>query len=243
MADLDSNEGERARRIVIHSTVWSVPIFSAAVATPTVAASSGCASGAIVWSDPGFVRVSSMSGHGTVTATGPSGSALIDYQITSSVQANGALSPDSEHLSPNGQGLKLDSTPQETLAPDVFDPHHSSDTHVSFDAPIQNVRFRIGDVKTMGTPNAIVAKQWVGIRNIVGRQTVSAVAGIGMTYETAPDIYSAHVFGGVNPEDPDREVQFVLVGPITEFSVLFKRQGVAAGGGIHLTNMNFDLDC
>ncbi|PPF47209.1 hypothetical protein C5B85_02745 [Pseudoclavibacter sp. AY1F1] len=242
MADLDPNEGDRARSIVIHSTAWSVPIFSAAVATPTVAASGGCASGTIVWSDPGFVRDSSVSGHGTVTAIGPSGSTPIDYQITSTIQADGALKPGSENLSASGQGLKLDSTPRETLAPDVFDPQYSSDTRVVFDAPIRNVRFRIGDVKTIGTPKAIVAKQWVGIRNIVGRQTVSAAAGMGMTYETAPDIYSAHVFGGVNPEDPDREVRFVLGGPITEFSVLFKRQGVAAGGGIHLTNLNFDLD-
>lgn len=237
----NSDEPGLTRRRLVQGAAWSVPVLAAATAAP-LAAASVCTpiAGRLSWQSH-YTRTNANAGSGTVTVPGGTN---VPFTVAAAFAPGVSASASSLTVAGttgDGPGLSVTTTVV-TPAGTNLNPstNHTYTITVSFQDPVENVRFRVWDVDTHapGEPNTV--REWVRV------PTAGAVPTLGANLETVTGgwIGATSIRNAPN-DDVNNAINYTIAGTVSTFQVIMSRPAQFAGGngGVIIGDIFFDQPC
>ncbi|GAB3301429.1 hypothetical protein [Pseudoclavibacter terrae] len=226
-----------SRRSFVTGAAWSAPIIAVAAASPLAAASATCTQDAqISWSST-FTATDTQNGSGSFQT--PSGE-VVNYTVTVLTGVNIEVPATSDNLNTTGDGIFLGDRQLVAAATKEFDGTYTQTTTVTFDQPIESIRFRVFDVD--GSEFYREHLRVTGLPGVVAtpgnRVELEPVSG---TYRPTEDLPIGPVIAG--------SVSYAASGPTSSFTVELTTprtavppQGVLSHG-VRMTNLTYAAAC
>ncbi|MGO2750420.1 MAG: hypothetical protein ACTIA6_10260 [Pseudoclavibacter sp.] len=227
-----------SRRTIVAGAAWSIPVIAATMAAPAHAASQCDPNVTLDWAS-NFTRTSNVSGTGSVTT--PAGE-VITFTLSSALGPRLSI-PAGSSLGTNAAGLLI-SDRQTVAAADLsYDTRYRQRVTITFDTPIQNLRFSIADVDGINSGGSFY-REYVAVTGV----TATATPGAQVVLSTAADTYRPLTDNPIDETDPAGTVQYVVAGNVTSLNIDITTPGTVASGtgvshGVRLSDFGFEVPC